>query len=96
MEKRKKKGATLLEIIISMAIIAILVIPISNLIMTSVMNNKRAKEKQNVKLLGQRISESIKDADIELGASSVVINNGIDEGKDNKTIEADNYKDIKL
>ena len=96
MEKRKKKGATLLEIIISMTIIAILVIPISNLIMTSVMNNKRAKEKQNVKLLGQRISESIKDADIELGASSVVINNGIDEGKDNKTIEADNYKDIKL
>ena len=96
MEKRKKKGATLLEIIISMTIIAILVIPISNLIMTSVMNNKRAKEKQNVKLLGQRISESIKDADIELGASSVVINNGIYEGKDNKTIEADNYKDIKL
>ena len=42
MEKRKKKGATLLEIIISMTIIAILVIPISNLIMTSVMNNKRS------------------------------------------------------
>ena len=96
MRIRKKKGATLLEIIISMAIIAILVIPISDLIMSSVRNNRRAKDEQNAKLLGQRISEGIKKSDIDLSSSRITINNGTDKGKDNNTISATDYENIEI
>ena len=64
MRIRKKKGATFLEVIISVAIIAILVIPISDLIMSSVRNNKNAEKEQDIKLLGQSISEKLKVSDI--------------------------------
>lgn len=96
MRIRKKKGATLLEIIIGIAIIAILVIPISDLIMSSVRNNKRAKDEQNAKLLGQRISEGIKKSDIDLSSSRITINNGTDKGKDNNTISATDYENIEI
>lgn len=81
MRIRKKKGATLLEIIISMAIIAILVIPISDLIMSSVRNNRRAKDEQNAKLLGQRISEKLKVSDIEINDKTTEVSIGHDEMK---------------
>ena len=96
MKRRKKKGATFLEVIISVAIIAILVIPISDLIMSSVRNNRRAKDEQNAKLLGQRISEGIKKSDIDLSSSRITIHNGTDKGKDNNTIVSADYENIEI
>lgn len=81
MKRRKKKGATFLEVIISVAIIAILVIPISDLIMSSVRNNKNAEKEQDIKLLGQSISEKLKVSDIDINAATTEISIGHDNIK---------------
>ncbi|CDM67707.1 putative membrane protein [Clostridium bornimense] len=86
MNIKKKKGATLLEIIISMAIITIIIIPISDLIMSSVKNNKNAEEEQDIKLLAQSISEKLKVSDIDIDPTTTEISIGHDEIKLNGSV----------
>lgn len=59
----KKKGITLIEVIISVALIAILLIPLTNLVMTSIKRNKSAENKQEATNLGQKVVEELKAQD---------------------------------
>lgn len=56
----KKKGSTLLEVVISIAILAILIVPLSNMIIASIKINKKGEQKQEAKLLSQEIIEKIR------------------------------------
>ncbi|MBU5488056.1 type II secretion system GspH family protein [Clostridium sp. MSJ-8] len=59
----KRKGITLIEVIISVALIAILLIPLTDLVMTSIKKNKKAEVKQEATNLGQKIVEELKAQD---------------------------------
>lgn len=59
-KRRKRKGATLLEIVIALAIIGIMMLPFANSLLTSVKANKMGEELQQAKLLGQEIIENLK------------------------------------
>ena len=59
----KKKGASLVEIIISLAILTIVIVPISNLALTAVKLEKDSGVKLKANVLSQQIIEYIKDAD---------------------------------
>lgn len=58
--KKKKKGSTLLEIVIALAIIGIMMLPLANSLLTSVKANKMGEETQEAKLLGQQVVEGLK------------------------------------
>ena len=62
MKKKRieKKGYTLLEVILSVALIALLLIPISNMIMTAMKSNKRADIRQDGAVVGQQVLEELK------------------------------------
>ncbi|MGL5069104.1 MAG: type II secretion system protein [Sarcina sp.] len=58
--RRVKKGMTILEIVIGLAIIGIMLVPLANGLLTSVRANKKAEETQQAKLLGQQAVEKLK------------------------------------
>lgn len=96
----KNKGFTLLELVISLALIAILIIPISNLVLGSVKINKAGEDKQQAGLKLQEVIENIKSVDlpknvdekIEVGNGVYVVKNG--EGT--FSISDSNDKDIEI
>lgn len=57
---KSKKGMTLIEVIISVALLSILIIPISNLVLGSFKNSKTSEDKQNATYIGQKILEEMK------------------------------------
>lgn len=61
MKKRckMKKGMTLIEAIISVALLSLLIIPISGMILNSTKTNKKAEIKQNAAYLGQQVLEEM-------------------------------------
>ena len=59
-KKIKRKGYTLLEVILSVALIALLLIPISNMIMTAMKSSKRADIRQDGAVVGQQLLEELK------------------------------------
>ena len=61
--RKIKKGATLLEVVIGLAIIGIMLLPLANGLVTSVRANKKAEETQEAKLLGQQVVEKLKIID---------------------------------
>lgn len=75
--RRCKKGFTLLEVIISFALISIILIPIANMVLTSVKINKSTEDKQQAKAVLQDTVENIKS--IENLSASVVnpLSNGV-------------------
>jgi len=88
--RKSKKGFTLLEVIISFALISIILIPIANLVLTSVKINKSTENKQPAKAVLQETIENIKTVDNFSSALSKPLNNGITlseaTGEDNKLI----------
>ncbi len=88
--RKSKKGFTLLEVIISFALISIILIPIANLVLTSVKINKSTENKQQAKSVLQETIENIKAIDNFSGALSKPLNNGITlseaTGEDDKLI----------
>lgn len=88
--RKSKKGFTLLEVIISFALISIILIPIANLVLTSVKINKSTENKQQAKAVLQETIENIKAIDNFSSALSQPLNNGITlseaTGEDNKLI----------
>ncbi len=88
--RKSKKGFTLLEVIISFALISIILIPIANLVLTSVKINKSTENKQQAKAVLQETIENIKAIDNFSSALSKPLNNGITlseaTGEDNKLI----------
>ena len=73
----KKKGASLLEIIISIAILAIISIPIGGILITSVKTSKSTEDKQIATLMGQQMLEEIRVTDFLGGTSEVQFTNGV-------------------
>lgn len=57
---KKKKGMTLIEVVVSLAIFAIIVIPLGLLVTTSVKTNKKSENVQQYSLNSQKIIEAIK------------------------------------
>lgn len=98
----KNKGFTLLELVISLALIAILIIPISNLVLGSVKINKAGEDKQQAGLKLQEVIENIKSVELpkDTGeAGKVEVGNGVYVIKnEDKTfsISDSNNKDIKI
>lgn len=88
--RKSKKGFTLLEVIISFALISIILIPIANLVLTSVKINKSTENKQQAKAVLQETIENIKAIDNLSSFISKPLNNGITlseaTGEDNKLI----------
>lgn len=94
----KNKGFTLLELVISLALIAILIIPISNLVLGSVKINKAGEDKQQAGLKLQEVIENIKSVDLPK-SGSLDIGNGVYVVKDGEgtfSISDSNDKDIKI
>lgn len=61
---KKHSGFTLVEVIISIALFAILMTPIYSVIISVMNNNKYGQEKQTGSLYGQEIFEEVKNGDI--------------------------------
>ena len=57
---RRKKGITLIEAIISVALLSILIVPIGGMIINSFKTNKNAQIKQNASYIGQKALEELK------------------------------------
>lgn len=57
MKHRSKKGFTLIEVLISVTILVILIIPISSIIMTSMNKNKKSEKIQEASSKGQSVIE---------------------------------------
>ena len=62
-KKIKRKGYTLLEVILSVALIALLLIPISNMIITAMKSSKWADIRQDGAVVGQQVLEELKTYD---------------------------------
>lgn len=60
-KKRKvKKGMTLIEVIISVTLLSILIVPISGFMLSSLKNNTTSQKKQEASYIGQKILEELK------------------------------------
>ncbi|MDD6193611.1 MAG: type II secretion system protein [Lachnospiraceae bacterium] len=59
------KGFTLLELLIAVAILAIIVVPILSAFLISVQTNAKAKDKQNASIAASNVVEDIKGRDME-------------------------------
>lgn len=76
--KQKKKGFTLLEIVVALAVIGIMMIPLGGALLTSVKTNKMGEVKQESKLVSQEIIEKIRSfGDIK---DSMTFNVGKEQG----------------
>ena len=60
---KAKKGMTLIEVIISVALLAILIIPLSGLVMSSLKNNINSEDMQKASYIGQKVLEELKAYD---------------------------------
>ena len=58
--KKIKKGMTLIEVIISVTLLSILIVPISGFIISSIKNNTTSQKKQEASYIGQKILEELK------------------------------------
>lgn len=59
--KKKKRGVTLIELIISIAILSIIIAPIGSMVITSAKINKSSENRQKGTYNGQRVLEQIKN-----------------------------------
>jgi len=88
----KQKGFTLVELIITIAILGIIIVPISSMVLTSAKITKDSEDKLNATNIAQEYMEKIKSDDL------LVLNNSqlnYEEGKYNIECEIrpiDNYK----
>lgn len=65
MMRKKKKAMTLIEVIISIGIFAIIAIPISTMILKAIDANRQGEYKQQSINYGQKIMEKLKSLDDE-------------------------------
>lgn len=76
--KRAKKGFSLIEVIISVAILVILMIPIASVTISTVKRNAEAEEKQRAEFVGQRLLEELSSYETmkSLPGDECELNNG--------------------
>ena len=73
--KKKKNGATLLEVIIALAIISIMMVPIMNSVLQSVTFNKKSEDLKEAKLIGQQVVENLRNQDVIESGQILRLNN---------------------
>ena len=77
--RKVKKGATLLEVVIALAILGIMIMPLMNSLLTAVRANKKGEDSQDAKLIGQqvveklRLEEEIKKGNINIGEFDIAV-----------------------
>ena len=59
-----KKGITLIDVIISVALLSILIIPLSTMVITSLKNKEESSDRQKATYIGQKILEELKAYDV--------------------------------
>lgn len=77
---RDHKGITLVEIIVSIAILGIIVTPLSSLFVTTVRNNSMARDKMIANQLAQKFMEDVM-LDVKKGGRISVGEQTLDDGK---------------
>lgn len=87
LKAHKKKAMTLIEILISLALIAILLVPIANVVISTSNTSKRAEAKQQGSLIGENILEEIKAIDTVAGDGKYKLLDGNDILFSNTDIE---------
>lgn len=86
-KKIKRKGYTLLEVILSVALIALLLIPISNMIITAMKSSKKADIRQDGAVVGQQVLEELKTYDnLDLATNTPI--NLLDGTRFDKVLES--------
>jgi|GEM_PF-2924139 hypothetical protein len=92
---RSREGTTLIEIVISMALLAIISISVYGAYMLLIKQTKGGQVKQTSTLIGKQISEEIKSAldnkDIGKGTSSFELSNNIDFVRDGDSYKSTQY-----
>lgn len=63
-KKGKKNAFTLVEVVVSLAIISLLIIPSMNMIVQSTKSIQKSKEREQAELLGKEVIEEIKAIDL--------------------------------
>ena len=93
LKEKKKKGVSLLEVVLSIAILAIISIPIGGILISSVKTSKGTEDKQIATLMGQQMLEEIRVTDFLKGNSQIVFSNGVkvDPVRDPSTNELTSY-----
>lgn len=96
-----KKGFTLIEILISISILFIIIIPLSNLIISSTKMSKSGEEKQQAVTIAQQIIEEIKGIpDFNSFSTYGITLNKVAQGKDefygNKVLDEGYIVDIHI
>ena len=101
--KKIKKGVTLLEVVIALAIIAIMVMPLMSSLLTSVSTNKKSEDIQEAKLISQkfvellRVEDEIKDGKILLGDMELVLEKKLNSvGKNYFLVKSNEVKGFSL
>ena len=72
--RKVKKGATLLEVVIALAILGIMIMPLMNSLLTAVRANKKGEEVQDAKLIGQQVVEKLR-LEEEIKTGSITLDN---------------------
>ena len=60
---KAKKGMTLVEVIISVTLLSILIVPLSGIVISSLKNSKDGENKQKASYIGQKVIEELKAYD---------------------------------
>lgn len=77
LKNEKKAGFTLAEVLISITIFSLMIIPAMNLITTSLKNMRNTSENEKAEILGKQIMEEIKAINLESLKESKVLTSGI-------------------
>ena len=86
---KKKRGFTLVEVIISLAIISIMIIPAMNMIVNSTRNIQKAKQREQAELIGKEVIEEIKAINLSgltAPSSTKTLSNGVTLKKETDSI----------
>jgi prepilin-type N-terminal cleavage/methylation domain-containing protein len=78
--RRKNKGFTLVEVVISAAILAILIVPIASLTITTIKTSDSAEDKQKATQIGQQLLDEFKSFD------DIALTHGVAPGNDTFTL----------
>lgn len=87
LKAHKKKAMTLIEILISLALIAILLVPIANVVISTSNTSKRAEAKQQGSLIGKNILEQIKAIDTVSSSGEYQLLDNDNDSTNNPTIK---------
>lgn len=87
---KSKKGMTLIEVIISVTLLSILIVPLSSIVISSLKNSKSGETRQEASYIGQKVIEELKSYDyIKLDSEGSF--KLLDGDKITKTINEDSF-----